>query len=70
MDGRFDRSIDTYYWLEKFADEGWVDDGNLYHVLGLDAGLHAIRIVLSGEKQPQSLGSNVCIERAIVFDTK
>ncbi len=71
VDGRFDRSIDTYYWLEGYgADGGWVEEANLYHVLGLTVGQHTIRLTLTGEKRAESMGSKVSIERAIVFDKK
>lgn len=71
VDGRLDRSIDTYYWLESFGEDGgWVDDANLYHVLGLPAGQHTIRLVLTGAKRAESLGSKICIKRAIVFEAK
>ena len=65
LDGEPDRTIDTYYWWggedKRFSF--------LWHKLGLDDGEHTVRIVLNGDKNPDSNGTRVRISGATVFTT-
>jgi hypothetical protein len=44
-------------------------DNDLWHVTGLDAGSHTVRIVARGEADPRSRGTAVRIDWAIVYGT-
>ncbi|MBK8882004.1 MAG: ADP-ribosylglycohydrolase family protein [Bacteroidales bacterium] len=65
VDGKLHRSIDTYY---DFANQEHT--ASIWHVLNLQPGDHIIRIVASGEKRPESAGTRVYIESAIIFKTE
>lgn len=65
VDGQLKRTIDCYF---NFANQQH-DNMNLYHIINLPEGEHTIRLVVKGEKRPESLGSNVYITEAVVFKT-
>lgn len=51
--------------------DAWVDaatyDNALWHVTGLRAGAHTVRIVLRGDADARSTGTRVLIERAVTY---
>jgi hypothetical protein len=64
VDGKFHRSIDTYY---DFANQQHT--ASIWHVLNLQPGDHKVRLVIKGEKRPESSGTKVYITSAIIFKT-
>ncbi|MBL7971911.1 MAG: hypothetical protein JNL03_10355 [Prolixibacteraceae bacterium] len=42
---------------------------NLYHITDLQEAKHTVRIVVKGEKRPESEGTHVYICNAVVFKT-
>jgi hypothetical protein len=64
LDGKLNRSIDTYY---NFANQQHTE--SIWHVLSLPPGDHNIRLVIKGEKRPESEGARVYITSATVFKT-
>jgi hypothetical protein len=65
VDGQFKRTIDCYF---NFAHQEH-QNMNLYHITKLSTGKHSIRLVVKGEKRPESQGTNVYISNAVVFET-
>jgi ADP-ribosylglycohydrolase len=64
VDGKLNRTIDTYY---NFANQQHTE--SIWHVLNLQPGDHKIRIVVKGEKRPESEGTRVYITSAIIYKT-
>ena len=64
VDGNLHRSIDTYY---DFANQQHTT--SIWHVLNLQPGDHKVRLVVKGEKRPESAGTKVYITSAIIFKT-
>ena len=64
VDGNLHRSIDTYY---NFANQQHTT--SIWHVLNLQPGDHKVRLVVKGEKRPESAGNKVYITSAIIFKT-
>jgi hypothetical protein len=62
VDGTFNRTIDTYY---HFA--GQEHTASIWHVLNLSQGDHTLKLVVKGEKRPESEGTNVYIASATIF---
>ncbi len=62
VDGNLHRSIDTYY---DFANQQHT--ASIWHVLNLQPGDHKVRLVVKGEKRPESSGTKVYITSAIIF---
>jgi hypothetical protein len=62
VDGQLHRSIDTYY---NFANQEHTV--SVWHVFNLKEGKHTVRLVVSGDKRPESAGSRVYITSATVF---
>ncbi len=65
LDGKFVRSIDTYYFYNNQEHENMV----LWQVNGLAGGTHIVRLVVKGEQRPESLGKNIYLTQAIIFKT-
>jgi hypothetical protein len=65
VDGILHRSIDTYY---DFAKQQHTT--SIWHALNLQPGEHKVRLVVKGEKRPESAGTRVYITSAIVFKTE
>jgi len=65
LDGKLHRTIDTYYNFSNQQHSGV----SLWHVTGLNTGDHTVRIVVKGEKRPESEGTNVYLTGATVFRT-
>jgi len=64
LDGVLNRSIDTYY---NFAKQQHTE--SIWHVLNLKPGDHEVRVVVKGEKRPESEGTRVYITSATIFKT-
>ena len=64
VDNVLNRSIDTYY---DFANQQHVE--SIWHILNLQPGDHKVRLVIKGEKRPESAGTRVYITSAIIFRT-
>jgi hypothetical protein len=64
VDGKLHRTIDTYY---DFANQQHTT--SIWHVMGLKPGTHTVRLVVTGEKRPESKDTRVYITSAIIFDT-
>jgi hypothetical protein len=64
VDGNLHRSIDTYY---DFANQQHTE--TIWHAMNLQPGEHKVKLVVKGEKRPESAGTNVYITSAVVFRT-
>jgi len=64
VDGILHRTIDTYY---DFANQQHTE--SIWHVLHMAPGDHTVRLVVKGEKRPESNGSRVYITSATIFKT-
>lgn len=65
VDGEFKRSIDCYFNFSNQEHRNM----NIFHVTNLPQGNHIIRLVVKGEKRPESAGTNVYVTEAVVFNT-
>ncbi len=65
IDDEFKRTIDCFF---NFANQQH-QDMNLYHITNLPEGKHTVRILVKGEKKPESDGTNVYISELLVFKT-
>jgi hypothetical protein len=65
VDGNLHRSIDTYY---NFANQQHTV--SIWHVLNLQPADHKVRIVVKGEKRPESAGTRVYVTSATIFKTE
>ena len=65
VDGQLKRKIDCYF---NFANQQH-ENMYMFHITNLPEGKHTIRLVVKGEKRPESAGSNVYVTEAIVFKT-
>ena len=64
VDGNLHRSIDTYYF---FANQQHTE--SIWHVTNLQPGEHKVKLVIKGEKRPESEGTRVYITSATIFKT-
>lgn len=64
VDGELLRTIDTYY---DFARQQHTE--SIWHIMHLAPGEHKVKIVVKGEKRPESAGTNVYLTSATVFRT-
>jgi hypothetical protein len=65
LDGNLHRRIDTYYFFAKQQHR----NVSLWHAINLQPGDHMIKIVVKGEKRPESESTNVYITGATIFKT-
>ncbi len=65
VDGTLHRTIDTYY---DFANQQHTE--SIWHVLNLKPGDHKVKLVVRGEKRPESAGTKVYIRSAVIFKTE
>jgi hypothetical protein len=65
LDGKLMRTIDTFYNYNKQEHENIT----IWHVTGLTSSTHKVKIVVKGEKKPESLGTNIYITKAIIYQT-
>lgn len=66
VDGLFDRTIDTYF---NYNGQQY-GNTSIWHRFGLPEGTHTVRIVVKGEKRPESAGSKIELSDALIFVTK
>ena len=65
VDGVLHRSIDTYYY---FANQQHTE--SIWHVLNLEPTEHTVRLVVKGEKRPESEGTRVYISSAVIYKSE
>jgi hypothetical protein len=65
VDGIKHQTIDTYY---NYCNQEPLDIC-IWHVFQLKPGEHTIKVVVKGEKRNESLGTNICITRALIYTT-
>lgn len=65
LDGKLHRSIDTYYHYSNQEHRGI----SLWHVFQLKPGKHLVKVVVSGDKNPASEGTNIYVKEAIIYKT-
>ena len=65
VDGKLQRTIDTYY---NFARQQHT--ASIWHALNLEPGEHEVKLVVKGDKRPESEGTRVYITSATVFRTE
>ncbi len=65
VDGNLHRSIDTYYY---FARQQHTE--SIWHIINLEPGDHTVKLVVKGEKRPESEGTRVYITGATIFKTE
>lgn len=65
IDGVFKRRIDTYFDYANQEHRGV----NIFHILGLKAGKHLVKIVVTGKKNVASAAANIYIAGAVVYKT-
>lgn len=64
IDGTLHRSIDTYY---NFARQQHTE--SIWHIMNLKPGEHTMKLVVKGDKRPESEGARVYITGANIFKT-
>jgi hypothetical protein len=65
IDDQLHRTIDTYYYFARQHHS----NVSIWHALNLQPGEHTVKLVVKGEKRPESEGSNVYLTGAIIFKT-
>ncbi|MCX6221126.1 MAG: ADP-ribosylglycohydrolase family protein [Bacteroidia bacterium] len=63
IDGKLHNSFDTYFFYNKQEQTPI----NICHALNLTPGKHTLKIVVTGEKKPESLDSRIYVSDALVF---
>ena len=63
LDGCFKKTIDCYF---NYANQEH-QNMNLFHLINLPIGKHSLRLVVKGEKRPESSGTNVYLTEAVIF---
>lgn len=64
LDGKLHRTVDTYY---DYAGQQHTE--SIWHALNLEPGDHSVRLVVKGEKRPESNGTGVYVTSAVIFKT-
>jgi len=65
LDGKLHRTIDTYFYWSNQEHHNM----NLWHTFGLQPGNHTVKLLVRGEKRPESEGTKVYVSNALVFKT-
>ena len=65
LDGKLNRTIDTYFFWSNQEHYNI----NLWHAFGLQPGRHAVKLVVKGEKRPESVGTKIYVSEALIFKT-
>lgn len=65
LDGKFMRSIDTYYFYNNQEHH----NTTLWHVTGLTNGNHVVKLVVKGESNPDASGTNIYITNGVTYNT-
>lgn len=66
LDGKLHRTIDSYF----FHSNQEHTDINLWHAFNLQSGNHNVKLIVKGEKRPESLGTRIYVSEAIIFKTE
>ncbi len=66
IDGKLHNTFDTYFYYNK-QEQAPI---NICHVLNLAPGKHTLKLVVNGEKKPESLDSRIYVSNALVFKDK
>jgi hypothetical protein len=65
LDGKLVRTIDTYYFYNNQEHE----NVSLWHITGLPDLGHNLKLVVKGEKKPESIGTAIYISQAVIYKT-
>jgi len=65
LDEKLNRTIDTYYFFSRQQHQ----NVSIWHVTGLQPGEHTVRLTVSGDKRPESEGTNIYLTGATIFKT-
>ena len=65
VDGKFDRTIDTYFNFNKQQ----YGNTSIWHKFNLTPGIHKIRVEVKGEKRAESEGTKINLTEALIFIT-
>jgi hypothetical protein len=65
LDGKLHSTIDSYFFWSNQEHM----DMNLWHVFGLQPGTHTVKVMVRGEKRPESAGTRLYISEALIFRT-
>jgi len=65
LDGKLHGNIDSYFFWNKQEHK----DMNLWHAFGLEPGNHTLKLIVKGEKRPESSGTSIYIKEALIFMT-
>jgi hypothetical protein len=65
LDGKLTRTIDTYYDYNKQEH----DNITIWHITGLPDTKHTVKLVVKGEKKPESKGKRIYITKATIYKT-
>ena len=66
VDGKLHSSFDSYFYYNKQEQTPI----NICHALHLTSGKHTLKLVVTGEKKPESLDSRIYVSDALVFKEK
>ena len=66
IDGKLHSTFDTYFFYNN-QEQSPI---NIVHALNLSPGKHTLKLVVTGEKKPESLDSRVYVSDALVFREK
>jgi hypothetical protein len=66
LDGQLHQTIDSYFF---FSNQEHLDI-NLWHAFNLQPGEHSVKIVVKGEKRPESQGSRVYVREALILKSE
>jgi hypothetical protein len=65
LDGKLVRTIDTYFFYNKQEHENIT----FWHITGLTDSKHVVKLVVKGDKNPESLGTNLYVSQAVIYKT-
>jgi hypothetical protein len=65
LDGKKHRTIDSYFFYSNQQHENI----NLWHAFNLQPGNHVMKLVLTGQKRPESEGTRLYVTEALIFKT-
>ena len=65
LDGKLNSTIDTYFFWRNQEHYNM----NLWHAFGLQPGSHDVKLVVRGEKRPESAGTKIYVSEALIFKT-
>ncbi len=66
IDGKLHSTFDTYFYYNKQEQTPI----NICHAMHLSSGKHILKLVVTGDKKPESLDSKIYVSNALVFNEK